>query len=334
MHRVRNAKSADIAAGGGCEEEQRKVMIYTVTLNPALDRTLHVESLAPGQSTRIQSEARFAGGKGIDVSRALREMGSDNIALGLVGGFDGKELEGRLLLAGVACRFSRIANETRTNIIIHDESNGAETALLARGPEVQPSELMDFLDVMEKLPDMGFLVISGSLPPGLTPEVYARMIGIGNQRGAKVVLDTAGDALRQGIRARPAIVKPNRTELAELAGKALPDVRTISDYSAGLLDWVETVLVSLGAEGIVMTTRHHVVHARPPKVSVKSTVGAGDCAVAGFVHGMSVGESDTDALRRAVATGTAAALNAGTGLCRCADIDVILPQVTIEEVER
>lgn len=309
-------------------------MIYTVTLNPALDRTLNVESLAPGQSTRIQSEARFAGGKGIDVSRALREMGSDNIALGLVGGFDGKELEGRLLLTGVACRFTHIANETRTNIIIQDESNGTETALLARGPEVQPSELMDFLDVLEKSPDMDFLIISGSLPPGLTPEVYARMIAIGNQRGAKVVLDTAGDALRQGIRARPAIVKPNRTELAELAGRALPDIRTISDYSAGLLDWVETVLVSLGADGIVMTTRQHVVHARPPKVAVKSTVGAGDCAVAGFVHGISVGESDTGALRRAVATGTAAALNAGTGLCRRADVDVILPQVSIEEVGR
>ena len=307
-------------------------MIYTVTLNPALDRTLNVESLAPGQSTRIRSEARFAGGKGIDVSRALREMGSDNIALGLVGGFDGKELEGRLLLTGVACRFTHIANETRTNIIIQDESNGAETALLARGPEVQPSELMDFLDGLEKSPDMGFLVISGSLPLGLTPEVYARMIAVGNQRGAKVVLDTAGDALRQGIRARPAIIKPNRTELAELAGKPLSDIRAIVDYSAGLLDWVETVLVSLGADGIVMTTRHHVVHARPPKVAVKSTVGAGDCAVAGFVHGISVGESDTDALRRAVAAGTAAALNAGTGLCRCADIDAILPQVTIEPV--
>jgi len=99
---------------------------YTVTLNPALDRTLHVESLVPGQSTRVGHEARYAGGKGIDVSRALREMGSDSVALGLVGGFAGKELEGRLLLDGVACRFNRIANETRTNIIIHDESSGAE----------------------------------------------------------------------------------------------------------------------------------------------------------------------------------------------------------------
>ena len=308
-------------------------MIYTVTLNPALDRTLYVESLVPGQSTRIRREARYAGGKGIDVSRALREMGSDSIALGLIGGFDGKELEGRLLLAGVACRFTRIANETRTNIIIQDEPSGAETALLARGPEVQPSELMDFLDVLEKLPDMSFLIISGSLPPGLTPEVYSRMVTVGNERRARVVLDTTGDALRQGIHARPAVIKPNRFELAELAGKELADVRAVSEYSASLLDRVETVLVSMGADGIVMVTRDRVFHARPPKVTVRSTVGAGDCAVAGFVHGLAAGDSNTDALRRAVATGTAATLNPGTGLCRCTDIDALLPQVAVEEIK-
>jgi 6-phosphofructokinase 2 len=307
-------------------------LIYTVTLNPALDRTLYVESLVPGQSTRVRREERYAGGKGIDVSRALREMGSDNVALGLIGGFDGKELEGRLLLAGVACRFTRIANETRTNIIIQDESKGTETALLARGPEVQPSELMDFLDVLEKLPDMSFLVISGSLPPGLTPEVYCRIIAIGNERGARVVLDTAGDALRQCIHARPAVIKPNRYELAELAGRELTDVRAIAEYSAGLLDWVETMLVSMSADGILMVTRGRVLHARPPNVAVKSTVGAGDCSVAGFVHGLAVGEPDADALRRAVAAGSAATLNAGTGLCRCADVEAILPQVTVEEV--
>jgi 6-phosphofructokinase 2 len=309
-------------------------VIYTVTLNPALDRTLHVESLLTGQSNRVRTEARFAGGKGIDVSRALREMGSDNVALGLVGGFDGKELEGRLLLAGIACRFTRIANETRTNVIIQDEANGTETALLARGPEVQPSELMDFLDALEKSPNMSFLVISGSLPLGLTPEVYSRMIAIGNERDARVVLDTAGDTLRQAIRARPSVIKPNRRELAELAGGALPDFNAVLDCAEKLLEWVETVLVSLGADGIVMVTKRRVVRARPPKVPVKSTVGAGDCAVAGFVHGLAAGETDTDALRRAVAAGTAATLNEGTGLCQCADIDDILPRVAVEEVKR
>jgi fructose-1-phosphate kinase PfkB-like protein len=158
------------------------------------------------------------------------------------------------------------------------------------------------------------------------------MITIGIVRGARVVLDTAGEALRQSIRARPEVIKPNRVELAELAGRELPDIRSMADYSMGLLDRVKTVLVSMGADGMLMVTSSQVVYARPPRVAVKSTVGAGDCAVAGFVHGLAVGESNTEALRRAVATGTAATLNAGTGLCSCADVEAILPQVTIEEL--
>lgn len=308
-------------------------MLYTVTLNPALDRTLYVESLSPGQSTRIRREARYSGGKGIDVSRALLEMGTSNIALGFVGGFGGKEFEGRLLLDGVACSFTRIAGETRTNIIIQDESSGAETALLARGPEVQPNELMDFITTIEKLPDMEFLVVSGSLPLGLTPEVYRRIIDIGNNKGARTVLDTAGEALRQGLNARPTMIKPNRLELAELAGRELGDVRAIAEYCRSLRDRVEVILVSLGADGMVMTTARGVVYARPPTVRVKSTVGAGDCAVAGFVHGLARREAPTDALRRSVAAGTAATLNPGTGLCRCSDIDTIMPQVVVEEVK-
>jgi 1-phosphofructokinase len=309
-------------------------LIYTVTLNPALDRTLHVESLAPGQSARIRREARYSGGKGIDVSRALREMGTASVALGFVGGFDGKEFEGRLLLEGMACSFTRIANETRTNIIIQDEAAGVETALLARGPEVQPSELMDLITGVERLADVEYLVISGSLPPGLTPEVYRRIITIGTDKGARVILDTAGEALRQGIIARPAVIKPNRRELSELAGRELPGFRPVVEYSRTLLDRVATVLVSLGPDGIVMVTQQLVLHARPPRVEVKSTVGAGDCAVAGFVHGLVLGEPAADCLRRAVASGTAATLNPGTALCCAADIGTILSQVTVEELPR
>jgi 6-phosphofructokinase 2 len=308
-------------------------LIYTVTLNPALDRTLQVESFAIQQSNRIRSEARYSGGKGIDVSRALLTMGSPNVALGLVGGFDGKEFEGRLLLDGVACSFSRIAGETRTNIIIQDESSGTETALLALGPQVQPSELMDFIARLESLRDMDFLVVSGSLPPGLTPEVYRRVIEIGNNKGARTVLDTAGEALRHALHAHPSIIKPNWAEVSELAGRQLSDIREIARFCQTLREWVEIVLVSLGPDGMLMTTPKRILHARPPSVKVRSTVGAGDCAVAGFVHGLAGKEAIADALRRSVAAGTAATLNPGTGLCRSEDIAVILPQVTVEEIE-
>lgn len=307
-------------------------MIYTVTLNPALDRTLYVETFHPRQSNRIRREERYSGGKGIDVSRALLAMGMPSTALGFVGGFDGKEFEGRLLLDGVACSFTRIAGETRTNIIVQEETSDAETALLAQGPEVKPAELMDFISRVEGIRDMEFLVISGSLPPGLTPEVYRRLIDIGNEKGARVVLDTAGEALRQAICARPEVIKPNRHELVELAGHDLPDTRAVVGFARTLNDRVRTVLVSLGPEGIVMVTATEAVHARPPSVAVKSTVGAGDCAVAGFVYGLAQHLSPVEALKRAVASGSAATLNAGTGLCRCADIDDLLGRVRLEEV--
>jgi 6-phosphofructokinase 2 len=307
-------------------------MIYTVTLNPALDRTLYVETLETEQPNRIAREARYAGGKGIDVSRALLEMEVPSIALGFVGGFDGKELEGRLMNDGIACDFTRIAGGTRTNIVIHEETTGKETALLARGPEVQPSELMDFMDKVERITDMAFLVVSGSLPLGLTSEVYRRLMQIGNTKGATTVLDTSGPPLRSGILARPAVIKPNLEELSELAGTRLADVPAIVRFCRTLQDRVRTVLVSLGAEGMILVDPEQTLHARPPTVDVQSTVGAGDCAVAGFVKGLVNKESPQDCLCRAVAAGTAATLTAGTGLCHCKDIDRLLHQVVVEPI--
>lgn len=307
-------------------------MIYTVTLNPALDRTIYVDSLRVRESNRIQREERFAGGKGIDVSRALVELGTPSVALGMVGGFDGKELEGRLTLEGVDCRFTRIGGETRTNIIIQDSSSGSETALLARGPAVGPQELMDFIALLESLPDLEFAVVSGSLPPGLTPAVYRRIIEIAAAKGSRVLLDTSGEGLRQGILARPTVIKPNRSELAEFAGRSFADIADIVRYCRTLLDRVATVLVSLGAEGIVLVQSGRILHARPPEVEVKSTVGAGDCSVAGFVHGMVNNFDEADCLRWAVAAGTAATLCPGTGLCRRPDIDSLLPRIAVSEV--
>ncbi|MEO0085249.1 MAG: 1-phosphofructokinase [candidate division WOR-3 bacterium] len=307
-------------------------MIYTVTLNPALDRTIYVDSLRVGESNRIQREERFAGGKGIDVSRALVELGTPSVALGMVGGFDGKELEGRLTLEGVDCRFTRISGETRTNIIIQDLSSNTETPLLARGPTVGPHELMDFIALLESVSDLDFAIISGSLPPGLTPAVYRRIIEIATVRGARVLLDTSGEGLRQGLLARPTVIKPNRAELAEFAGRSFADIPDIVRFCRTLHDSVSTVLVSLGADGMVLVQPGRSLHARPPQVEVKSTVGAGDCSVAGFVHGMVNGRDEADCLRWAVAAGTAATLCPGTGLCRRPDIDALLPRIAVSEV--
>ena len=308
-------------------------MVYTVTLNPALDRTLSVDKLRAGESSRIRAESRYAGGKGIDVSRALAGMGIPTVAMGFVGGFDGKEFEGRLLNEGVTCDFTHIAGEIRTNVVIHEDATGRETALLAPGPAVQPSELMDLVDRVERLSGFEFLVISGSLPPGLTPAVYRRLVRLGNDKDVRTVLDASGPPLREGIRSCPTIIKPNRAELTALAGTALPDEPAIVDYCLKLQDRVPIVLVSLGPDGIIMVESGRAVAARPPSVEVRSTVGAGDCAVAGFLAGMLKDDRLEDCLRRAVAAGTAATLNDATGLCRCEDVDALLPQTKVEALK-
>ncbi|NYT02388.1 MAG: 1-phosphofructokinase, partial [Methanosarcinales archaeon] len=143
-------------------------MIYTVTLNPALDRTIWVDRIKEDVSNRIIKEFRYAGGKSIDVSKVLKNLGIDNVALGFVGGFPGRELEGRLLNEGIISDFIRVSGDTRTNIIIHEQETGKQIAFNARGPEIQPHELMQLIDQIESLRNPQFITIGGSLPRGLT----------------------------------------------------------------------------------------------------------------------------------------------------------------------
>ena len=144
-------------------------MVYTITFNPALDRTLYIEKIQPDESNRIVKEQRYAGGKGIDVSKVLITLGVINKALGFVGGFAGKELEGRLLNQGISCDFIRISGETRTNIIVNDMSIGKQILFSSRGPEITSYELMQMIQKVERLGENDILIISGSLPPGGRP---------------------------------------------------------------------------------------------------------------------------------------------------------------------
>jgi len=148
-------------------------MIYTITLNPALDRTLWIDRIRNDVSNRILEEHSFAGGKSIDVSRVLKNLGIDNTALGFVGGFAGRELEGRLLNDGVNSDFVRVSGETRTNIIIHENETGKQVNFNARGPEIKPSEIMQLVEQIEKLQQPEIVAIGGSLPPGVNPEIHA-----------------------------------------------------------------------------------------------------------------------------------------------------------------
>ena len=305
-------------------------MIYTITLNPALDRTIWLDRIRDDVSNRILEEKSFAGGKSIDVTKVLKNFGIDNIALGFVGGFAGRELEGRLLNEGIQSDFVRVSGETRINIIIHEKETGKQLAFNARGPDIRPSELMQLVEQIERLPCSEIVAIGGSLPPGVNLEIYRKIISLVKRCQTKVVLDVDGEALRQGIKAKPDVIKPNIHELSELVGRELQGLDEVVAAAREInRRGVQIVLVSMGAKGILLVSHGQEYMAVPPAVKVESTIGAGDSSVAGFISGLVQGKELKECLVYAVAAGTATTLRQGTALSQKEDFDRLVPQVKL-----
>lgn len=308
-------------------------MIYTITLNPALDRTLWIDRIRDDVSNRILDECSYAGGKSIDVSKVLKNFGVDNIALGFVGGFAGRELEGRLLNEGIQSDFIRVAGETRTNIILYEKETGRQLAFNARGPQISPSELMQLVEQLEKLPCPELVTIGGSLPPGVSPEIYRKIIMMVSKCRAKVVLDVDGEALSAGIKAHPNIIKPNIHELSGLVGRELSDMDEIVAAAREInRGGVEIVLVSMGARGILLVSNGEEYLAVPPEVKVENTIGAGDSSVAGFAFGLVSGKDLKESLIYAAAAGTATTMHQGTALSQKEDFLKLVPQVKLNVI--
>jgi 6-phosphofructokinase 2 len=238
-----------------------------------------------------------------------------------------------LINRGINCDFSRITGETRTNIIINDISSGKQTSYSASGPEIKPYELMKLIHKVEKLDKLEIVIISGSLPPRIHPEIYRKLIVIARNKGAQVVLDTDGDALKADVLGLPDIIKPNVHELSRLVDKELRGIDAIMKAAFSVhKNGVKIVLVSMGADGILLLSRTQKYVASPPKVKVVNTIGAGDSAVAGFVYGLVMGKSLEEALTYAVAAGTATTMKPGTALCEKDDFLKLIPKVTLKAI--
>lgn len=310
-------------------------MIYTLTLNPAVDRFLVVERFVPDDVNRVVQEVRYAGGKGINVSRVIKELGGESIALGLVGGFDGQELEGRLLNDGIHCAFTPIAGETRTNVHVHPRRGGKHTTLNARGPRITPTEVGALFDKLRTLrPTPRYVVMSGSLPQGVRTDIYAQITRQLGAREVRVVLDADDEPLRKGIAAKPFLVKPNRHELGRLfrqtiqtPAQALPLAQKLHQRG------ISYVVVSLGKEGFLVVCLEGSFRVIPPDVPVQSAVGAGDSLVGGLVLALSRGELVEEALRLAGAASAAAVMTSGTELCRAHTVRQLIRKVKIEVIK-
>ncbi len=310
-------------------------MIYTITLNPALDHFIEVESLNVDDANRVKNECLYAGGKGIDVSRALRHLGGDSMALGFIGGHNGRTMVDMLKAEGVTCYFTPISRETRRDIVVCTGRPRTQTILNAPGPTVTPVEWHAFLTHLRLL-DLraAYVVVSGSLPRGVPADAYHQIIALVQKLGALAILDADGPCLREGLKAKPFATKPNINELRRATGKPLrTDAEIVSAAAALNHSGVEIVLVSCGRRGLLVVSEGACVRAIPPPVKVRSTVGAGDSAVAGFVFGHAGGKSLEECARFAAAAGTAATLAPGNQLCTLKDTLRLAPRVKIHVVK-
>jgi len=308
-------------------------MIYTVTLNPALDRFIVVEQLLAEDTTRILSETPYAAGKGIDVSRVIRELGGQSVALGLVGGYDGLQLEGLLINAGVMTDFTRISGETRTNIILREQAQSRQYPISAAGPEIKATEIGMFYQHVNHIRDMDYLILSGSLPCGVSPNLYGQLILAGKKKSAFIFLDADGSPLHEALDYQPTCIKPNIYELSRLAERELQTESEILGFCEQIhRRGISYVLVSRGKAGLLLSSAEQRIKAVAPPVKVDSTVGAGDSVVGGFVLGHSRGKDLADCMRLACAAGTATAQTPGTELCHRADVEAILPRVDLSKV--
>lgn len=291
-------------------------MIYTITLNPALDKEYKVPQIVFDDIMRMTSMRTDFGGKGFNVSRLLKSMGAESIALGFVGGHTGEVIAAGLESLGIEMNFTFIQGETRTNISIVDESENHYVKLNESGPDVSEAEVNALLGKMDALLMAGdFWVLAGSLPKGIPDDVYAVMIRKINQAGAYAVLDTSGRPLELGLKEKPYLIKPNVHELSVLVGVDIQDISALPELTAGLhAQGIPNVLVSLGEKGAFLSDSQLCWSGETPTITAQNPIGAGDAMVAGMVWRLACGDTPQAALPWAMACGTAAASLPGTGM--------------------
>lgn len=300
-------------------------MIYTITLNPSVDYIVEVEELNIGGLSRMKRDLKLPGGKGINVSRVLNQLGAENTALGFLGGFTGRYVNDRLQEERMSTDFVTIASDTRINIKL---KHGEETEINGLGPDISEAEAEQLLQKLSALQKDDIVILSGSIPPSLGEDFYERLIRVSKQRGAEFVIDTTGEALLKALKHRPLLVKPNHHELAELYDTELNSMEDVVVYGRKLLGaGAKNVLVSMAAEGALLITESAVYHAKVPAGQVKNSVGAGDSMIAGFVGTLVQTGDPLAAFRTGVAAGSATAFT--DDLATRDQIDQLLPKVVI-----
>ena len=314
------------------------LVVVTVTLNAAIDRTLTVPNFQRGQRHRASAGLTLAGGKGINIARALKQLGVPVVATGLAGGRTGTRIVEELTAEAILNDFVRIDDESRTSTAIVDPTGSTYTELNEWGPDVRPDELETLLEKLAYLSQgADYVVFSGSLPRGIEDDFYAEAVREMNRRGAHTVLDSEGQPLRLGVQAEPLLVSPNEREAEALVGYEFHDD---DDFLSGL----ETI-AELGARNVLITRESgcwarlrserqtNRYRALAPSIDPISAVGSGDVLLAGFIAARLDGRAEEDALRAAVAAGAASTLQIGAGRFEPREAGRLVAAVEVAQLE-
>ncbi len=309
-------------------------MIYTVTLNPAIDKTAVISGFSAGKVNRIESLREDAGGKGINVSKCLRTLGAEAVTALLLAGEAGDRLELLAKEEGLTVLSARAEGQTRTNLKIIDPGQGTNTDINEPGPVAGEETLQKLLDMLCKQVRKGdIVVLSGSLPKNASADTYEVWTRRFSELGACVLLDADGESLARGIPAKPYLVKPNETELARLLGRPMQTQEQILAGGRQLLAMgAANAVISLGEEGALFLLEGRVYRAKGLEVPVQSTVGAGDAVVAAMAYGLEKGLSHRDTICLAMAIGAASVMQSGSQAPDAETVRFLAGQVIVEEI--
>lgn len=310
-------------------------MIYTVTLNPALDKTVEIPSLTVDAVNRITSMRTDPGGKGINVSKVIQKLGGASVAAGILGGDTGRAILSALTEMGLTTLFHFVEGETRTNMKIIDPDNHTNTDINEPGVTVSEEILEKLLEeLLAKVTKEDIVVISGSMPKGSPKDTYYTWTKAFREKGAKVILDADGNLLKAGLKASPYLIKPNNHELGALTGRALETPEEIAETAAELMKeyGIGKVVVSMGGDGAVYVTKDKTIYAEGLKVPVGSTVGAGDSVVAALAVSEEEGKTLEETVRLSTAVGAANVMCSGTQAAEYEVVETLLPKVVFRTI--
>jgi 1-phosphofructokinase family hexose kinase len=316
-------------------DSRAQASFVCVSLNPAIDKRLRLDTLKPGRVNRATEVIPAPGGKSAHVAMVLRALGADPLWLGFTGGPNGESLLQGLRALSIRAEGVPTASETRMNLEILEE-NGSVTEILEPGARVTPAERESLLRAFEtalELNPNAIVILSGSLPPGLLKDEFATLVKIGRRNRARIFLDTSGEPLKLGLQQRPDFAKPNQEETEWLIGRTIDGVASAASALKNLVrEGPHSAAISLGANGLVWlgAGSSDAFLAIPPKLEAASAVGSGDATIAGFAFAASQNLEPADTLRLAVACGAANVLADLPGRVRLHDVERLRDQVQVQ----